>query len=71
MSTVAYTTLSELQSLNLPLQTRLAITFEDTETALEVLKRQNVIEAMKKLKGSGNGNLVTVLLEERKRDKLI
>ena len=39
------------------------------ETA-EVLRRKKAIAAMKKLKGSGNGDLVSVLLEERRKDQL-
>ncbi len=69
MVTLEHITLSELQSilpaLHLPANARLTITFEEPTAAVEVLKRKKAIEAMKKLKGSGNGNLVTVLLEER------
>jgi hypothetical protein len=34
------------------------------------LKRKRAIEAMQKLRGSGNGNLVNALLKEREKDKL-
>jgi hypothetical protein len=72
MSTVNMT-LSELQYfLNhapLPSETRLTITFDDNKTE-EIQKRKRAIEAMKKLRGSGNGNLVNALLRERIKDKL-
>ncbi len=74
MSTLAHITLSEFQSLlhtvKLPSDTRLTITFEDQRSAVKILKRKRALEAMRKLKGSGNGNLVTVLLKEREEDKL-
>ena len=73
MSTLAHITLSELQTLlhdiKLPLDTRLTVTFEDHKSALKVLKRRQALEAMQKLKGSGNGNLVAVLLKDREEDK--
>jgi len=34
----------------------------------KVFKQQKAIEAMKKLKGSGNGNLVSALLTEREKE---
>lgn len=75
MSTLEHITLSELQSIlkeiNLPLDTRITISFEDTKAALEVLKRKKAIDAMKKLKGSGTGDLVSILLAERQQDKLL
>lgn len=71
MSTV---TLSEFQSLlnyvRLPSETRLIISFEDDKSGIEILKRKRAIEAMQKLRGSGNGNLINALLRERKKDKL-
>jgi hypothetical protein len=60
-----------LKDIDLPLDTRLTISFEDTEAAVEVLKRKKAIDAMSKLKGSGSGKLVAVLLEERRKDKLL
>jgi hypothetical protein len=58
-------TLSELQdllqSLQLPPEPRVTVKFEDARAVEKALRRQKAIEAMKKLKGSGNGNLVTVL----------
>ena len=74
MSTIEQVTLAELQdllhSLQLPPDTRLTIKFEDTQVVQKVLKRHKAIEAMKKLKGSGNGNLVTALLTEREKEVL-
>jgi len=73
MSTLS-TTLSELRSylrsLKLPPDTKVSVTFEDKRANAELLKRKTAISAMKKLRGSGNGNLVSVLLKERQKDKL-
>ena len=75
MSTVEHVTLSELQnllqSLQLPPETRLTVKFEDAQAVEKALKRQKAIEAMKKLKGSGNGNLVNALLAEREKEALL
>ena len=72
MSTAINLTLSEFQDIlhyvTLPEETRLTITFED-DTGIEIIKRKKAIDAMKKLKGSGNGNLINVLLKERQKDK--
>ncbi len=66
-------TLSEFQDLlhhvELPDKTRLSVTFEDEQSTLAVLKKKRTLEAMKKLRGSGNGNLVAALLEDRQNDK--
>ena len=74
MQTLENITLSEFQDLidhvKLPVKTRFTITFEDEQSAFEILKRKRAIEAMKKLRGSGNGNLVATLLREREKDKL-
>jgi len=74
MSTIEHITISELQSIlqdiQLPSETRITISFEDTKTALKVLQRKKALEAMKKLKGSGTGELVSILLTERQKDKL-
>jgi predicted RNase H-like HicB family nuclease len=51
----------------MPTKTRLTVTFEDDQSALEILKRKRAIEAMQKLRGSGNGNLVNALLKEREK----
>jgi len=37
---------------------------------IEILNKKRATETMQKLRGSGNGNLVTALLEERDKDKL-
>ncbi len=75
MSTFENVTLSELQnllqSLQLPPDTRLTVEFEDAQAVLKAVKRQKAIEAMKKLKGSGNGNLVSALLTEREKEALL
>ncbi len=75
MSTIEHVTLSELQellhSLQLPPDTRLTVKFEDAQAVQKALKRQKAIEAMKKLKGSGNGNLVAALLAEREKEALL
>ncbi len=73
MTTLSNITLTEFESLlqgvHLPTATRFSITFEDEHTALELIKRKKALEAMRRLRGSGNGRLVNVLLDERKRDK--
>ncbi len=58
-----------LDELKLPEETRLTIIFEDQDMGLKALKRKKALEAMKRLKGSGNGNLVNALLRERKADQ--
>jgi len=67
MSTLENITLSEFKALlnhsKLPAKTRLTVTFEDHQAALEIAKRKRAVEAMKKLRGSGNGNLVNALLK--------
>jgi hypothetical protein len=75
MSAIEHVTFSELEdllrSLQLPPDTRLTVQFEDAQAIQKVLKRKKAIEAMNKLKGSGNGNLVTALLSERAKDTLL
>jgi len=75
MSTIEHVTLSELHnlllSLQLPPDTRLTVKFEDTQAVQKAVERQKAIEAMKKLKGSGNGNLVAALLTEREKEALL
>ena len=75
MATLAHITLSEFESLvqqvKLPSETRLSVTFEDERAAVEIMKRKKALEAMRKLRGSGNGKLVSVLLQERARDKTL
>ncbi len=73
--TIEHVPLSELQktiqSLKLPKDTKVTLTIEDKEAAQKTLKRQKALEAMRKLRGSGNGNLVDTLLQERDKDKLL
>jgi len=75
MPKIEHVTLSELQellqSLQLPPTTRLTVKFEDAQITQKALKRQKAVDAMKKLKGSGNGNLVSALLSEREKDALL
>jgi len=75
MSAIEHVTVSELQnllqSLKLPPDTRLTIQFEDGQAVEKILKRQKAIKAMKKLKGSGNGKLVSALLAEREKEALL
>ncbi len=67
-------TLSEFQTLlgnvRLPLETRLTVTFEDSRSGVEILRRKKVADAMRKLRGSGNGNLVNALLKEREEENI-
>lgn len=74
MSTVINSTISELQLLlnqiELPSETRIRIIFEENNHACEIIKRKRVVEAMRKLRGSGNGNLLNALLTEREKDQL-
>ncbi len=69
MSILESVTVSELtdllHSLQLPPDTRIKIIVED-ETAIQTaIRRKKALEAMQKLKGSGNGNLVAALLADR------
>ena len=77
MTTIKHVTLLELQkkfdSLHLPDDTRLTVIIEDIEddeAIKRVINRQIALKAMKRLKGSGNGNLVSSLLREREKDAL-
>ena len=74
MQTLKHITLSEFQDLlshaNLPQKTRLTVTFEDSQSAMAILKKKRAMDAMRKLRGSGNGNLVSAFLKERENDKL-
>ena len=73
MSTLKNITLSEFQLLTdharLPSETLLTVIFDD-RSEMEILKQKRTFEAMKKLRGSGNGRLVEILLKERERDRL-
>nr|VFJ89673.1 MAG: hypothetical protein BECKH772B_GA0070898_1000613 [Candidatus Kentron sp. H]VFJ96337.1 MAG: hypothetical protein BECKH772A_GA0070896_1010213 [Candidatus Kentron sp. H]VFK05202.1 MAG: hypothetical protein BECKH772C_GA0070978_102467 [Candidatus Kentron sp. H] len=73
MQTTINTTLSELQPvlnrLSLPSETKLRITFEENDPDWEARKREMAMNAMEKLRGSGNGKLLDALLEERARER--
>jgi hypothetical protein len=75
MATVEHLTFSELEklirTLELPADTRLTVTFDDEKVTQKAIKRQKALDAMARLKGSGNGKLVTKLLSERERDTLL
>ena len=72
MATLAHITVSELQEFiqtkNINNKTRLTVIFENDNTTSSV-KKMIANQAIKKLKGSGNGNLVSTLLKDRIRDK--
>ena len=57
--------------LNLPTETRMTVIFENENISPDILKRQKGLNALVKLKGSGTGRLVTTLLQERAKDKLL
>ncbi len=57
-----------LKSMNLPDETKVSLTLENELAAIEIQRKRKALEAMKKLKGSGTGNLVNVLLNERAKD---
>ena len=73
MPTMLNSTISELQYLlnqsELSSTTRIRIIVDDDNHVIELLKRKKAIDAMNKLRGSGNGNLLNVLLTEREKDK--
>ncbi len=71
MPTLEHVTVLELQNLlqSLPPETRLSVKFEEPEATKNALKRQKGLDAMKKLRGSGNGKLLEALLAERECDK--
>ncbi len=75
MSTIEHVTLDELENvmrdLNLPTETRMTVIFENENISPDILKRQKGLNALVKLKGSGTGRLVTTLLQERAKDKLL
>jgi hypothetical protein len=72
MATLAHITVSELQEFiqtkKINNKTRLTVIFENDDTTSSV-KKMIANQAIKKLKGSGNGNLVSTLLKDRIRDK--
>lgn len=73
MKMLSHITVSELQTLsstaNLSPETRLTVIFEDGQVGAQAEKRLKSLAAMIKLKGSGNGNLVNALLQDRAQDQ--
>ena len=71
MVTVEHLTFSELEklihTLALPSDTRLTVTFDDQEVTQKALKRQKALDAMARLKGSGNGRLMAALMKSRQQ----
>lgn len=57
-----------LQTLHLPTDTRVTITFSGDPALEMAFQRQKAMLAMKKLRGTGNGRLVKALLQERALD---
>lgn len=72
MSTLERLTLSELQnllsSMHLPSDTRMTVTSEDVQVPEAAMRREKASAALRKLRGSGNGRLVTALLRDREKD---
>ena len=64
MKQLSHITLSALQKLLVSPKTRLTVTIEENSNAKKI-----AIAAMKKLRGSGNGNLIDRLLADRLKDK--
>jgi hypothetical protein len=58
-----------LHLLKLPAETRLTVTAEDSNAVHPRWDKSTTLAAMNKLKGSGNGKLVTALLQAREREK--
>jgi hypothetical protein len=59
---------SLLQTLHLPTDTQVTITFGEDSALEALLQRQKALLAMKKLRGTGNGRLIKTLLQERALD---
>lgn len=74
MSTIKHVTISELQkrlhSSHVPSDTQLTVTIDENKKIKRTWNKEKALKAMKRLKGSGNGQLVSALLRERKKDKL-
>ena len=58
--------LEELNQLPISSKTKLSVTIEEAEN-----RRQIALEAMKKLKGSDNGNLLDTLYKSREAERNI
>jgi len=73
MHTLSHINVSEFQSLlrsvAIPSDTKVTVTFEDEPVALAVLRQQKGLEALRKLRGSGNGRLMAALMRERVKER--
>jgi hypothetical protein len=73
MSTLRDITLAELQEAlrerGLSPETRVTVTLADSQNDSVDRKRQKALEAMQKLRGTGNGKLMATLQEERSRER--
>ncbi len=73
MITLTHITLKEFQSLaranKLSADTRLTVIVEDEQAEARLRRRQQTQAALQKLRGSGNGRLMAVLLQERQADQ--
>ena len=71
LSSIKFSDLKDLlKSANVPEDSRVTITFEDDRVGTEISKREKALAAMKKLRGTGNGNLMKSLLDQRNKDKV-
>ena len=70
---VTQTTFAELkeilQAMDLPPQSCVAVSFEDEKDGQLFRQRMHALQAMKKLRSSGNGRLLTALYQERARER--
>ncbi|MGC1374900.1 MAG: hypothetical protein WA821_01670 [Anaerolineales bacterium] len=71
MAILEHLTFSELEklirALALSPDTRLTVTFDEQEATQKALKRQKALDAMTRLKGSGNGRLMAALMKSRQQ----
>jgi hypothetical protein len=75
VATIEHITISEfkekLNTLKLPSDTYITVTIEEKPGNKKRWDKQKALEAIEKLKGSGNGKLVEALLRDREKDKLL
>jgi len=75
MTTIEHVRVSQIQetvdSLHLPADTRLTLIIEDREKTGQDFDQQEALDALEKLKGSGNGKLLDMLLQEREKEALL
>ncbi len=73
MITLNHITLKEFEALartnKLSSDTRLTVIVEDEQAEVRLRRRQQTQAALQKLRGSGNGRLMAVLLQERQTDQ--